>query len=130
MRGKIFCLLALVSAVACSTDRVTQSTSVTPSPDAFAGTWRSVTPSLEFVRLTVNSKSSERGVFASRLTYSGLEWDGEGRIDGDSLVFDLSVPGVSGNSTRLVLRLSGDDTLNAHHYTGPDGVALTLVRDQ
>jgi hypothetical protein len=129
MRRWILCMVALVSATACSTDQVTQSTSEAPGPEAFAGVWRSVTRSLEFVRLTVDSKSSERGVFASRLTYSGLAWDGEGRVDGDSLVLDLSVPGVSGNSTRLVLWLSGDDTLTARHYTGPEGLSLTLVRE-
>lgn len=129
MRGRILSILAFVSATACSTDHVTRSMiSEIPSPDAFAGSWRSVTPSLEFVRLTVDSKSSEQGVFASRLTYSGLAWDGEGRIDGDSLVMELSVRGVSGNSTRLVLRRSGNDTLSARHDTGP-GVGLTLVRE-
>ena len=53
------------------------------SPEVFAGSWRSVTPSLEFVRLTVHSKSSETGVLGARLTYSGVAWEGGGRIAGD-----------------------------------------------
>jgi len=37
--------------------------------------WCSVTPSLEFIRLSVYSKSSE-GVLAARLAFSGVAWEG------------------------------------------------------
>ena len=123
-------LSAILAITACSADHVTQSTSLSPSPDEFTGVWRSITPSLEFIRLTVNSKSSQHGVFAGRLAYSGVAWDGEGSIDGDSLVMSLSVPGVSGPGTQLVLRRGGEDTLRASHSTpGAGALDLTLIRE-
>lgn len=64
-------------------------------PDRFVGSWRSVTPSLEFVGLSVVSKSSEMGALAARLTLSGLALEGTGRIEGDSLVVDLAAEGTT-----------------------------------
>jgi len=64
------------------------------SPEAFAGAWRSVTPSLEFIGLSVISTSSEMGVPGARLTFSGVAWEGGGRIDGDSLVADMTIVGA------------------------------------
>ncbi|MFN8582664.1 MAG: hypothetical protein U0163_17020 [Gemmatimonadaceae bacterium] len=48
-----------------------------------------MTPSLEFLGLSVSSKSSEMGVLGARLTFSGVAWEGGGRIDGDSLVASM-----------------------------------------
>jgi hypothetical protein len=62
-------------------------------PDAFAGTWRSVTPSFEFIRLSVFSTSGETCGVAARLTFSGVAWEGGGRIVGDSLVLRMSTAG-------------------------------------
>ena len=62
-------------------------------PEAFAGTWRSVTPPYEFIGLLVASKSSEMGVLAARLMFSGVYWEGSGRIEGDSLVANMTIVG-------------------------------------
>src|SRR6185369_2390527 len=67
------------------------------SAETFAGTWRSVTPSLEFVRLVVVSKSSEVGALGGRLTFSGVAWEGSGRIDSDSLVMEMYNAGTTQN---------------------------------
>jgi hypothetical protein len=75
-----------------------------PSASTFAGVWRCVTPSLEFIRLTVNSTSSQVGVLAARLTLSGLAWEGTGRIEGDAFVSNMVVPGVSGATAVMVAR--------------------------
>lgn len=100
-------------------------------PTVYVGEWRSVTPLLEFVRLTVRSKSGEQGVLASRLTYSGVYWEGDGRVDGDSLVSSMNVPGISGPATRLVMRMSPDEnTLQVRHDTqGAQSVTLTFSRE-
>jgi hypothetical protein len=88
-----------------------------PSPATFAGTWRSVTPSLEFVRLTVNSKSSEAGALAARLTFSGVAWEGSGRIEGDALVANMTMPGLSGPSSVIVARAPDARTLRVEMRT-------------
>ena len=79
---------AVVATLGCSADPAEIARNQAPlnnvSPDVFTGVWRSVTPSLEFVGLFVNSKSSEIGVLGTRLTLSGLYWEGGGKIDGDS----------------------------------------------
>lgn len=120
-------------AAACSSDRVTESESAVEVPltaEAFAGTWRSVTPSLEFIRLTVASKSSEAGGFGARLTYSGIAWEGSGRIDADSLVVTLTAPGSSGPGSVLVIRSPADRTLQAtHRISEGNTVALSFVRE-
>ena len=66
-----------------------------PTHDTFAGTWRSVTPSAEFIRLTVHSLSSQQGVLGARLTFSGVAWEGSGRIEGDELVANMAVLGAT-----------------------------------
>jgi hypothetical protein len=75
-------VIALCAVAGCSGG--TAPTVEMATPDTFAGVWRSVTPSLEFVRLSVYSTSSRAGVLATRLTFSGVAWDGAGRIDGDA----------------------------------------------
>jgi hypothetical protein len=100
------------------------------SPDAFAGAWRSVTSALEFVRLTVASTSSERGVLAARLTFSGVAWEGGGRIAGDSLVLDMSMPGSITPTGVMVAHSTDPGTLRV--TLSPQGgvpLHLTFVRD-
>ena len=75
--------------------------------ETFVGSWRSVTPSLEFIGLSVQSKSSEIGVLGVRLTYSGVAFDGNGRIEGSSLVADLTVGGATQPGGVLVARARG-----------------------
>jgi hypothetical protein len=98
--------------------------------DAFAGTWRSVTPSREFVRLSVFSSSSESCALAARLTFSGVAWDGGGRIVGDSLVLRMSTAGSAAPTATVVLHSSDGQTVRVQ--LRPENGAtldLTFVRD-
>lgn len=107
-------LVAFCSVVGCS-GRPTESSPdvklAAVSADEFAGTWRSVTPSTEFVRLTVSPLSREQGTFGARLTFSGVYWEGSGRIDGDSLVTEMAMSGGPTPNGRLIAR-SRDGGLN------------------
>ena len=101
-----------------------------PSPEAFAGTWRSVTPSFEFIGLSVQSKSSEMGVLAARLTLSGVAWEGGGRIDGDSLVLDMTVAGTTTPIGVIVARASDARTLRLRMKpAAAPATDLTFVRE-
>ena len=87
------------------------------SPAAFAGAWRSVTPSLEFIGLSVTSKSSEIGVLGAQLTFSGVAWEGAGRLEGDSLVADMTVVGAPTASGVIVARARDPQTLRVQFRT-------------
>ena len=104
--------------------------SAVPSASTFAGTWRSVTPSLEFIRLTVTSKSSEIDVLAARVTFSGVAWEGSGRIQGDAFVANMVISGSSSASNVLVARATDSRTLRVQMRpaNGPT-TDLTFVRD-
>jgi hypothetical protein len=122
-------VLAACATIACASDPAAPQVQAT-SPDAFAGAWRSVTSSLEFMRLTVASTSSERGVLAARLTFSGVAWEGGGRIAGDSLVLDMSMPGSITPTGVMVAHLTDIRTLRV--TLSPQGgvpLHLTFVRD-
>lgn len=83
---RLICMVVVAAAFGCSSSTESARTAEpTVAPDVFAGTWRSVTPSLEFIRLTVTSLSSQQGALGARLAFSGVMWEGVGRIDGDSL---------------------------------------------
>jgi uncharacterized lipoprotein len=121
-------VLALCAATGCSSN---QREIAAPTPDTFAGAWRSVTPSLEFVGLSVYSKSSEQGAFGLRLTLSGLAWEGSGRIDADSLVAAMSVVGAPQSSARLVVRSPDGHSLSAQmRSTSAPPLQLTFVRQE
>lgn len=99
------------------------------SPDAFAGAWRSVTPSFEFIGLSVNSKSSEPGVLAARLTFSGVAWEGGGRLEGDSLVAGMAVVGTPTVSGVIVAHARGAQTLRVQFRPAAAApLDLTFVR--
>ncbi len=83
------------------------------SPEAFAGSWRSVSPSLEFVGLSLASLSSEMGVLGARLTFSGVEWEGRGRIEGDSLVAIMTRVGTTTAGGVIVAHARDTQTLRA-----------------
>lgn len=101
-----------------------------PSPATFAGQWRSVTPSLEFIGLSVSSKSSEAGALAARLTFSGVYWDGGGRIQGDSLVASMTVVGATTPTSVLVAWASDAKTLRVQLRPAAGSVSeLTFVRE-
>jgi hypothetical protein len=106
------------------------SVSGVPSASTFAGTWRSVTPPLEFIRLTITSKSSEQDVLAARVTFSGVAWEGSGRIDGDAFVANMVISGASSASSVLVARATDTGTLRVQMRpaSGPT-TDLTFVRD-
>jgi len=111
-------VVLLCAATGCSSgsaDRAADPSSPEPASEALtvgtvAGEWRCVTPNAEFVRLTVTSKSSEAGVLAARLTYSGVYWEGSGRIESGSFVANMTIPGVGGTGV-LVARTGEGRTL-------------------
>jgi hypothetical protein len=86
--------------------------------EVFAGEWRSVTPTLEFLRLTVQSKSSVRDEFAARLTFSGVVWEGSGAIAGDSLVLDMTPVGEPTAARTLVAHVSEGGGLRTRLESG------------
>jgi hypothetical protein len=99
------------------------------SPAAFAGVWRSVTPSLEFIGLSVTSKSSEMGVLGARLTFSGVAWEGGGRIEGDSLVSGMAIVGAPTASGVIVAHARDPQTLRVQFRSGAAApLDLTFVR--
>lgn len=118
---------ALCAIMGCSSD---PSAPPTASPDAFAGTWRSVTPTLEFVRLSVSSKSSEMGVLAARLSLSGVAWEGSGRIDADSLVVSVTTGASAAPNGVIVVRAPSAQKLQLQlRPPGATPLDLTFVRD-
>ena len=99
------------------------------SPAAFAGEWRSVTPSLEFIGLSVASKSSEMGVLGAQLTFSGVAWEGGGRIEGDSLVAGMTIVGATTASGVIVAHSRDAHTLRVQFRPGAAApLDLTFVR--
>lgn len=99
------------------------------SPAAFAGEWRSVTPSLEFIGLSVTSKSSEMGVLGARLTFSGVAWEGGGRIEGDSLVAGMTIVGAPMASGVIVAHARDAQTLRVQFRPGAAApLDVTFVR--
>ncbi len=125
----IITMLSATFGCAAQPDEPADTTFKASSPDAYAGQWRSVTPSLEFLGLTVTSKSSEMGVLVARLTFSGVAWEGGGRIDGDSLVANMTMVGASAASAALVARARDAQTLRLQFHAD-EGTPLdvTFVR--
>ena len=126
-------ILTLLSATIGCTDRSAGPAETAPKvaqPEAFAGSWRSVTPPLEFIGLTVASKSSEIGVLAARLTFSGVYWEGSGRIDGDSLVANMTVVGATTPSGVIVAHASDAQTLRVQFRSATAApLELTFARE-
>lgn len=122
-------IVILAASIGCSS-RSTRAVSPIPSPDTFAGTWRSVTPPLEFIRLSIASPSSETGVLATRLTFSGVMWDGQGRIEGDSLVAPMTRVGATAPGSVLVAKPRADSLLVEMRAPAAAPLALTLVRER
>jgi len=100
------------------------------SPDAFAGEWRSVTPPLEFVGLSISSKSSEMGALGARLAFSGVAWEGSGGIEGDSLVAGMTIVGSSTVSGVMVAHARDAQTLRVQFRPAAAApLDLTFVRE-
>ena len=97
--------------------------------DAFAGSWSSVTPSYDFIRLSVVSKSVEQGALGARLTLSGVALEGNARIDADSLIATMSVAGSSEPNATLVAHAKDANTLTAQLRSATGSpLSLTFVR--
>ena len=110
----------------------TESASPSATPETFVGSWRSVTPSLEFIGLSVQSKSSQMGVLGVRLTYSGVAFDGSGRVEGNSLVADLTAGGTTQPRGVLVARPRDGGGLRVERrsaVTAPADLTLDFVRE-
>lgn len=132
MRARRFCAGIALLLVGCGADPVGTNSSEPKqaSVESFAGTWRSTTPSLEFIGLSVVSKSSEQGALGVRLTLSGLAWDGTGRIQGDSLVAPMFVSGTTQPTGTLVVHAPDARTLAARVANAPTSpLSLTFVRE-
>jgi hypothetical protein len=113
------------------TSGTTESTE-SATPEAFVGSWRSVTPSLEFIGLSVQSKSSQIGVLGVRLTYSGVAFDGNGRVDGDAMVADLTAAGTTEPRGVLVARILESGGLRVERkaaVSAPADLTIDFVRD-
>ena len=131
MRRRTSHILALSGLLACASGS-TEAVPVAPGPDAFAGSWQSTTPALEFVRLSIASLSGEQGSFGARLTFSGVAWEGCGRIEGDSLVVPVALLGATQPSGVLVAKVREGQSLAARLRTdgAPSPLDLTLVRER
>ena len=129
MIRRTFLSLTLLAAIACSS-RATEATTPTASADTFAGSWRSVTPPVEFIRLTIASKSSDQGALAARLTLSGMAWEGSGRIAGDSLAISMVSAGSTQPTGVIVVRPGAGASLSVQmRPTSAAPTDLTLVRE-
>ena len=123
-----FTAVALCATIGCSSGPAAPRAQ--PTPNTYTGEWRSTTSSYAFVRLTVGPKVSAQDVLTARLTFSGVAWEGDGRIAGDSLVVAMSMPGSITPTGVLVARTGESGTLRAR--LSPDGgvpLNLTFVRD-
>ena len=123
-------ILGLSGALAACSDGRTEGI-VAVRHEVFAGEWRSVTPTLEFLRLTVESKSSVRDGLAARLTFSGVAWEGSGAIAGDSLVLDMTPVGEPTAARTLVARVGEGGVLRARLESGTAPVLVVdFVRER
>ena len=95
-------MLALLATVQACENKVGSEVVHVVQPDEFTGTWRSITASREFVRLTVHALSSEQSTLGALLTFSGVYWEGTGRISGDSLVAQMGLTGRPTPNATLV----------------------------
>jgi hypothetical protein len=123
-------MVALCTAVACS-GGTAEVSGKTAAPEVFAGAWRSVTPTMEFIRLSVHSLSSRQGALGAQLSFSGVQLEGSGEISGDSLVADMSYSGGSSSAGVIVVRSpsAGTLTLRLDNRGGAAPLDLTFVRD-
>jgi len=123
-------ILTLLSATIGCTERSAGPAETAPKtspPAAFAGAWRSVTPSLEFIGLSVTAKA---GVLGTRLTFSGVAWEGDGRIEGDSLVASMTIVGAPNASGVIVAHPRDAQTLRVQFRTAAAGpLELTFARE-
>ena len=130
MLRRMSVLAALSAAMGCSTGAADPATNLTAAPEAFVGAWRSVTPSTEFIRLTINPTAGPATRLGARLTFSGVALDGLGQIEGDSAVLTLSSSPLSSKMNMYVLRASDANHLTLQERPATTGgLRLTLERE-
>jgi len=133
MMRRFVVVAAAIVTLGCGESAVEAGKAAAPSrvatADAFAGSWSSATPGYEFIRLTVVSKSVEQGALGARLTLSGLAFEGNARIDADSLIATMSVIGSSEPNATLTAHAMDANTLSARLRTATGTpLALTFSR--
>jgi hypothetical protein len=66
----------------------------------------------------------------ARLTFSGVAWEGSGRIDGDSLRLDMTVASAPTATGVMVIRASDPQTLRLQaRPASASALDLTFVRE-
>jgi hypothetical protein len=99
------------------------------SAETFAGSWRSVTRSYEHLRLTVKPSAVQQGILHTRLTFSGVAWEGPGRIEGDSLVLDITTSSLAGAA--VIAHEADNGALSVRVQSGTAApVSLLFVRGE
>ena len=88
LRPAIVAAVLLGFTASCS--RTPSETTPTVKPERFTGTWQSVTSPYQHLRLTAQPLAGFENVLSMRLSFSGVRWEGAGRIEGDSLVMDVT----------------------------------------
>ena len=122
-------LILFVTLQACENKVGSEVVHVT-QPDEFTGTWRSITASTEFVRLTVSPLSSAQGALGARLTFSGVYWEGTGQISGDSLVALMGLTGRSTPNATLVAYFGDSGVMTMElRQNSTEPLRLSFVRD-
>jgi hypothetical protein len=120
--------LAVATVLGCSAGPAESTLKMSP-PSSFAGAWRSVTPSLEFLRLTVSPQSGQGGL-STRLTFSGVAWEGSGHIDGDSMVVNAMLIGSTTPTGTIIAHVRDAQTLTVRlQPVAGAPTALTFLRD-
>ena len=105
-----------------------QTTVTVPTATMLAGEWKATDPQPDFIRLTVTPKQSEQGAFGTRLTFSGVYWEGTGRIQGDAFVANMDTPGIAGSASVLTARATDAGALLATLRTNTTTMEFKFVR--
>lgn len=127
--GSMTLLIGLIGCTA-APDRAAETVPTGASPATFTGAWRSVTPSLEFVGLSVSRPPRNAALLATRLTFSGVAWEGNGQMVGDSLIANVTVVGAPTTTGVLVAHGRETGTLRVQFRPGTSPVLmLAFVRD-
>ena len=122
IRRIAFSVLVGLASFACSE-------SVTPLPaERFTGTWRSISAPYEHLRLRVLENATLAGRLQVRLTFSGVAWEGPGRIEADSLIMDVTTAAVSGAKVIAHRTPSGSLSVDVASDTAAP-LKLTFIRE-
>ena len=105
-----------------------QTTVTVPTATMVAGEWKATDPHPDFYRLSVVPKESEQGAFGTRLTFSGVYWEGTGRIQGDAFVANMATPGIAGSGSVLTARATDAGALLVTLRTNTTTMEFKFVR--